>query len=100
MTNVLTNVAISQRGTATATDEKYNYSVDYEIKDNGATLGPINVNVIDKTTNSYAGNMSLRDSNKNISATDKADANAMLTMFDAIILEVSNELHGTIEANV
>ena len=88
MTKILTNVVISQRGTATATDEKYNYSVDYEIRDNGTTLGNVNIQVNDKVTNSYAGNMSLRDSNKNISATDKADASVMLVMLDAIIDEL------------
>ena len=99
MTKILTNVVISQRGTATTTDEKYNYGIDYEVV-NGQTLKSINVNVTNKETGAYAGNMSYRDNNKNFSAPETSDINALLKMLDATIAEVSEELHGTTEVKV
>ena len=91
MTTILTNAVFSKKVTANATDENYNYLVNYEVAENGKKLVSINVQVT-KKDGSYAGNLSYQNANKNTSIPDTADSSALVTMLDSIIAEVQSTL--------
>ena len=92
MTTILTNAVFSKKVTANATDENYNYLVNYEVAENGKKLVSINVQVT-KNDGSYAGNLSYQNANKNIiGVPDAVDTSALVAMLDSIIAEVQATL--------
>lgn len=92
MTTILNNAVFSKKVTANATDENYNYLVNYEVAENGKKLVSINVQVTKKSDGSYAGNLSYQNANKNTSIPDTADSAALVAMLDSIIAEVQSTL--------
>ena len=56
MATVLSNAVFSNRVTAQASDDKYNYYVNYEMTDSNKTLVSISINIQDKA-GKYIGNM-------------------------------------------
>jgi hypothetical protein len=90
-TKILTVISTSIKTNATASDDKYNYEVDYQVSNNGKTLDNVNVNITDKN-GAYAGNMNFVSSNKSISVPDNTDIAVINTMFGKIIEEINSEL--------
>ena len=91
MATVLSNAVFSNKVTAQASDDKYNYYVNYEMTDSNKTLVSISINVQDKKGN-YIGNMNYNQSNntKSLSSPCNNDTSDIVPMIDAIINEVKS----------
>ena len=89
MTQILTKTSVATRITATAKDEKYEYSVDYQVTGDN-TIASLVVSV--KSGNDYIGTLSLNGVNKNLSVPETADVVMINTTFDAIIAEIKSTL--------
>ena len=92
MTTILQNAVFSKKVTATASDEKYNYNVDYEVADNGKTLVSVTLNATKIAGNTYAGNACYQNKNKTTSIPETEDDAAIVAMFNSVIEEIKSTL--------
>jgi hypothetical protein len=99
MAKILTITNTASKTTATASDEKYNYNVEYQVGNMGKTLDSANVSVTDKN-NLYVGNVNLNGENVGISAPEAVDVIAIYTMFKSIIAEIRAGLTATEKTTV
>ena len=91
MASILTTTLVQTSTNATASDDKYNYNVNYKV-DSGKNLNEVTLQVTDKTTNAYAGSASMSGTSKSVNAPCSSDMSLITTMLDAIIAEIKSDL--------
>lgn len=91
MTQIMTITSKATKTVATATDEKYNYKVDYAVSESGNKIENLTVYVEDKT-GVYLGQMTLNGMQKNITVPELTDMIVIGTMFDGLIAEIKSTL--------
>lgn len=93
MTTILQNAVFSKRVTAQASDDNYNYHVDYEVADSGKALVTVTINASDKS-GKYVGSMTynINNNSNNVSCPCTMEIAALLPMFDSILAEIKATL--------
>lgn len=93
MTQILTTKNVAKKITATASDEKYNYNVEYSINNNGNTLEQVSVVACNISNNDYAATVTLQgNSDRTINAKEGADITTVNNMYNAILAEIKSTL--------
>ncbi len=94
MTQILSTTNVAKQVNATTKDDKYNYSVDYNICNNNKVLQKLSIRVDSLVDNSYVGTVTLtvETGDRSYAVKESADLTVIGAMSDAIIAEVKSLL--------
>ena len=92
MTAILSNIVFSRKASAEASDEKYNYRIDYEVTDSDKVLTSVTVNASSKETGIYVGMMTYNVKTQYINVSSTSDVGVLTVMFNSILSEIKSSL--------
>lgn len=92
MTAILSNIVFSRKASAEASDEKYNYRINYEVTDSDKVLTSVTINASSKETGTYVGMMSYNVNTQQINAPYTSDMGVLTAMFSSILSEIKSSL--------